>query len=122
MFVGFNGDGAYAGFEGYVFGRLKESALPKSAVTDTELSQMFPVPPEETTFFDVSKSTNLCQFTDMEAGRLVDGNVDATQAYITTPFINIAGNDGRYVVPENTRSGIGCNAYAFYDDKTLLTV
>lgn len=123
IFVGFNTDGSYDGFEEFVFGKLKENMLPNDIVKKNELNLLenkinakFPISQENTTFFDIEKSTNLLPPSDLEIGRLKNGELDATQSnYVTTTYVKIDGNDGRYLLVENTKSVISWNAYAFYD-------
>ena len=122
IFVGFNTDGSYDGFEEFVFGKLKENMLPNDIVKKnelnllkTEMNNKFPINQENTTFFNIEKSTNLLPPVDFENGRLKNGDVDTTQNFVTTTYVNISGNDGRYLLVENTKSFIGWNAHAFYD-------
>lgn len=72
------------------------------------------VEPQNTTFF--TSSSNIFNGTTV-VGRLDNyGNVDATKtAFRTTDYIDISGNDGKYIVAENTSGSIGFFGYAFYD-------
>nr|UVX57691.1 MAG: GDSL-like Lipase/Acylhydrolase family protein [Bacteriophage sp.] len=122
-YVGFNSDGTYGGFVPYVVGKLYDDRLPNDVAKKQELEllegevkMLFPIQPENTTFFDFKKSSNHLTNNDTVVGRLQNGVVDTSQTnYKTYDYADIHGNAGKYLLFENGNGNIGSNAYAFYD-------
>lgn len=77
------------------------------------------IDPEDTSFFDVS--TNLYDGHTLTTGRLkTDGTIDTTKTtFATTDYIDIHGNDGKYIMAENTSGAIGYYGVGFYNKNKI---